>query len=84
MVRTPFGAQAADGPDKGPKSPPTVPAYLTVQELAQRMRCCRRTNRPPNGADELEAAVFGARWVPRDSAVEPCFQSNLELRPSVP
>jgi excisionase family DNA binding protein len=47
-----------------------VSNYLTVQEVAERMRCEHRTVRRAIRAGHLEAAMIGGRWLIRDGAVD--------------
>jgi excisionase family DNA binding protein len=50
--------------------------YLTVQEVAERMRCEHRTVRRAIKSGELEAAMIGGRWVIREEAIDAWFQSR--------
>jgi excisionase family DNA binding protein len=49
-------------------------AILTIQEVAERMRCEHRTVRRAIRAGELEAALIGGRWLIREQAVEEWFR----------
>ena len=51
-------------------------AILTVQEVAQRMRCEHRTVRRAIRSGELEAAFIGGRWLVREEAVDDWFRSR--------
>lgn len=51
-------------------------AILTVQEVAQRMRCEHRTVRRAIRSGELEAAFIGGRWLVREEAVVDWFRSR--------
>lgn len=51
-------------------------AYLTVQEVADRMRCEHRTVRRAIRSGELEAALIGGKWVIREEAVEAWFDAR--------
>jgi excisionase family DNA binding protein len=53
-----------------------VSRFLTVQEVADRMRCEHRTVRRAIKRGELEAALIGGRWLVRESAVEAWFESR--------
>jgi excisionase family DNA binding protein len=56
-------------------------AILTVQEVAERMRCEHRTVRRAIKSGELEAALIGGRWLVREEAVDVWFRSRC-ARPS--
>ncbi|MGZ6637498.1 MAG: helix-turn-helix domain-containing protein [Solirubrobacteraceae bacterium] len=49
---------------------------LTIQEVAQRMRCEHRTVRRAIRSGELEAAFIGGRWLVREEAVDDWFRSR--------
>jgi excisionase family DNA binding protein len=51
-------------------------AILTVQEVAERMRCEHRTVRRAIRSGELEAALIGGRWLVREEAVDDWFRSR--------
>jgi len=51
-------------------------AILTVQEVAERMRCEHRTVRRAIKSGELEAALIGGRWLVREEAVDAWFRSR--------
>ena len=51
-------------------------AILTVQEVAQRMRCEHRTVRRAITSGQLEAAFIGGRWLVREEAVDDWFRSR--------
>ena len=51
-------------------------AILTVQEVAERMRCEHRTVRRAIRSGELEAAFIGGRWLVREEAVDAWFRSR--------
>jgi excisionase family DNA binding protein len=51
-------------------------AILTVQEVAQRMRCEHRTVRRAIRSGELEAALIGGKWLVREEAVDAWFRSR--------
>ncbi len=51
-------------------------AILTVQEVAERMRCEHRTVRRAIRSGELEAALIGGRWLVREEAVDEWFRSR--------
>ena len=57
--------------------------YLTVQEVAERMRCEHRTVRRAIRAGHLEAAMIGGRWLIRDDAVDAWFDSK-RVAPQTP
>lgn len=44
-------------------------AILTVQEVAERLRCEHRTVRRAIRSGELEAALIGGKWLVREQAV---------------
>jgi excisionase family DNA binding protein len=50
-----------------------VSAYLTVQEVAELMRCDHRVVRRAIQREELEAAMIGGRWLIREQAVDEWF-----------
>jgi len=54
-------------------------AILTVQEVAERMRCEHRTVRRAIKSGELEAALFGGKWLVREEAVDVWFRSRCAL-----
>ncbi len=54
-------------------------AYLTVREVAERMRCEHRTVRRAIKSGELEAAMIGGRWLVREEAVEAWFQARAHI-----
>jgi excisionase family DNA binding protein len=45
-------------------------AILTIQEVAERMRCEHRTVRRAIRSGELEAALIGGKWLVREEAVD--------------
>ena len=47
--------------------------YLTIREVAERMRCEHRTVRRAIHNKELEAAMIGGRWLIREDAVDAWF-----------
>jgi excisionase family DNA binding protein len=51
-------------------------AILTIQEVAERMRCEHRTVRRAIRSGELEAALIGGRWLVREEAVDEWFRSR--------
>lgn len=51
-------------------------AILTIQEVAQRMRCEHRTVRRAIRSGELEAALIGGKWLVREEAVDAWFRSR--------
>jgi excisionase family DNA binding protein len=51
-------------------------AILTVQEVAERMRCEHRTVRRAIKSGELEAALIGGKWLVREEAVDAWFRSR--------
>jgi excisionase family DNA binding protein len=51
-------------------------AILTIQEVAERMRCEHRTVRRAIRSGELEAALIGGKWLVREQAVDDWFQSR--------
>jgi excisionase family DNA binding protein len=54
-------------------------AILTVQEVAERMRCEHRTVRRAIKSGELEAALIGGKWLVREEAVDVWFRSRCIL-----
>jgi excisionase family DNA binding protein len=51
-------------------------AILTIQEVAERMRCEHRTVRRAIRSGELEAALIGGKWLVREEAVDAWFRSR--------
>jgi excisionase family DNA binding protein len=51
-------------------------AILTIQEVAERMRCEHRTVRRAIKSGELEAALIGGKWLVREEAVDVWFRSR--------
>jgi excisionase family DNA binding protein len=51
-------------------------AILTIQEVAERMRCEHRTVRRAIRSGELEAALVGGKWLVREEAVDDWFRSR--------
>jgi excisionase family DNA binding protein len=51
-------------------------AILTVQEVADRMRCEHRTVRRAIRSGELEAALIGGKWLVKEEAVDDWFRSR--------
>jgi excisionase family DNA binding protein len=51
-------------------------SILTVQEVAEQMRCEHRTVRRAIRSGELEAALIGGKWLVREEAVEQWFRSR--------
>jgi excisionase family DNA binding protein len=51
-------------------------AILTIQEVAQRMRCEHRTVRRAIRSGELEAALIGGKWLVREEAVDAWFHAR--------
>ena len=51
-------------------------AILTVQEVAERMRCEHRTVRRATKSGELEGALIGGKWLVREEAVDAWFRSR--------
>ena len=51
-------------------------AILTVQEVADRMRCEHGTVRRAIRSGELEAALIGGKWLVREEAVDDWFRSR--------
>ncbi len=49
---------------------------LTIQEVAERMRCEHRTVRRAIRSGELEAALIGGKWLVREEAVDAWFRSH--------
>jgi excisionase family DNA binding protein len=54
-------------------------AILTIQEVAERMRCEHRTVRRAIKSGELEAALIGGKWLVREEAVDEWFRSRCAL-----
>jgi excisionase family DNA binding protein len=54
-------------------------AILTIQEVAERMRCEHRTVRRAIKSGELEAALIGGKWLVREEAVDGWFRSRCAL-----
>lgn len=54
-------------------------AILTIQEVAERMRCEHRTVRRAIRSGELEAALIGGKWLVREEAVDEWFRSRCAL-----
>jgi excisionase family DNA binding protein len=52
---------------------------LTVQEVAERMRCEHRTVRRAIRSGELEAALIGGKWLVREEAVDAWFRSRCAV-----
>jgi excisionase family DNA binding protein len=52
---------------------------LTVQEVAEHMRCEHRTVRRAIRSGELEAALIGGKWLVREDAVEEWFRSRCAV-----
>jgi excisionase family DNA binding protein len=61
-----------------------VGSILTVQEVAERMRCEHRTVRRAIRSGELEAALIGGKWLVREEAVDDWFQSRCAPPPALP
>jgi len=59
-------------------------AILTIQEVAERMRCEHRTVRRAIRSGELEAALIGGRWLVREDAVDAWFSSRCASPPLPP
>jgi excisionase family DNA binding protein len=60
-------------------APPHVAAiarFLTVEEVAQLVRCEHRTVRRAIKRGELEAALIGGRWLVRPDAIDCWFESR--------
>jgi excisionase family DNA binding protein len=53
-----------------------VVAYLTIQEVAEQMRCEHRTVRRAIKRGELQAAMIGGKWIIRENDVNAWFQSR--------
>ena len=51
-------------------------AILTIQEVAELMRCEHRTVRRAIRSGELEAALIGGKWLVREEAVDEWFRSR--------
>ena len=51
-------------------------AILTVQEVAERMRCEHRTVRRAIRSGELEGALIGGKWLVREEAVDEWCRSR--------
>jgi excisionase family DNA binding protein len=51
-------------------------AILTIQEVAERMRCEHRTVRRAIRSGELEAALIGGKWLVREEAIDDWFRSR--------
>lgn len=51
-------------------------AILTVEEVAERMRCEHRTVRRAIRSGDLEAAMIGGRWLIREEAIDAWFDSK--------
>jgi excisionase family DNA binding protein len=51
-------------------------AILTIQEVAEHMRCEHRTVRRAIRSGELEAALIGGKWLVREEAVDDWFRSR--------
>jgi excisionase family DNA binding protein len=49
--------------------------YLTVQEVADRMRCEHRTVRRAIRSGEVQAARIGGRWLIPEDAVDAWFEA---------
>jgi excisionase family DNA binding protein len=58
--------------------------YLTIPEVAERMRCEHRTVRRAIRRGELEAAMIGGRWLVREVAVEAWFELRKRATVSAP
>lgn len=54
-------------------------AILTIQEVAERMRCEHRTVRRAIRSGELEAALIGGKWLVREEAVDAWFRSRCAV-----
>jgi len=52
---------------------------LTVQEVAERMRCEHRTVRRAIRCGELEAALIGGKWLVREEAVDAWFRARTAV-----
>ncbi len=52
---------------------------LTVQEVAERMRCEHRTVRRAIRSGELEAALIGGKWLVREEAVDAWFRARCAV-----
>jgi excisionase family DNA binding protein len=57
--------------------------YLTVQEVADLVRCEHRVVRKAIHRGELEAAMIGGRWLVREDAVQAWFDARVQ-RPGPP
>jgi excisionase family DNA binding protein len=55
-------------------------AILTIQEVAERMRCEHRTVRRAIKSGELEAALIGGKWLVREEALDAWFRSRAPRR----
>jgi excisionase family DNA binding protein len=51
-------------------------AILTIQEVAERMRCEHRTVRRAIRSGELQAALIGGKWLVREEAADDWFRSR--------
>ncbi len=51
-------------------------AILTIQEVAERMRCEHRTVRRAIKSGQLEGALIGGKWLVREEAVDAWFESR--------
>lgn len=58
------------------------PAFLTVDEVAEIMRCEHRTVRRAINAGELQAAMIGGRWLIRLEAVQEWFDKRAASAPA--
>jgi excisionase family DNA binding protein len=54
--------------------------YLTIPEVAARMRCDHRVVRKAIHRGELEAAKIGERWLIREEAVDAWFEARTARR----
>jgi excisionase family DNA binding protein len=61
-------------------------AYLTIQEVAEQMRCEHRTVRRAINNNELAAAMIGGKWLIRQDEVDAWFDSQCATpaRPPAP
>ena len=57
--------------------------FLTVQEVANLVRCEHRVVRKAIHRGELEAAMIGGRWLIREEAVNAWFETKRNVRPGV-
>lgn len=62
------------------RAPCQMSNYLTIPEVAARVRCEHRVIRKAIHRGELEAAMIGARWLIREEAVDAWFEARTARR----